>query len=123
MRGEQPIRIARALAIETKFDRCMGEAGDESRLEVHLQREHDVEGTTLQFSTHVDKRPPPARAIEKYDVINERMTAYQRRRPRLKDPRDARRWSVRFECVNDRHDVYGVANCTHHHDADLLHRS
>ena len=88
--------------------------------EIHLQSEHKVERTLLQFVTHGQEFAPSARAIEQHDVINQGMSANESRRPRLQHPCEFHAWVKRFQCMNDWQHVYHVANSAHHHNANAI---
>ena len=64
-----PVKL-RAFAIEAQLDRRVREARDEAGLEVHLQRQHDVEATGGELATCLEKRLPPLRTIEEHDVVD-----------------------------------------------------
>jgi hypothetical protein len=85
-RGE-PVEVARTRAVEPQLDRGVEQRGEEARLEVHLQREHEVE-PAAQPAPHVAIGGQAARLVELDDLVHVRVPAHQRGRARLQDPRD-----------------------------------
>ena len=120
MCGEQPVRVTRASAVEAESHRGIREPRHDPGLEVHLQRQHDIKSATREGMPHVGERPPPLQPVEHNDFVDEGMTTHQCRRSRLQHPGHPHRRQLRFECVNDRHHMHGIANGTHHDDRDVI---
>ena len=117
---EHPVQIARARHIEAEFHRRPHHTRDHARLQIHLQRENEIEATLGQLSTQIVVRAPAIAAFEEQDLADIRMSAHQRRRPRLQNPRYARVGPMSPERGEHRQHVHCVAHRAHHHDADTI---
>jgi hypothetical protein len=64
VRGEQPVRVARACLVEAQLHGRAGERRDEAGLEVHLQPQHQVE-LALRPAPHAPRETPATRASDR----------------------------------------------------------
>ena len=77
--GEQPVEITCPRAIEAELHRRVCERRDDSRLEVHLQIDDEVELAAGELAPHVGERARPERAVELDDLVDASVAAYERR--------------------------------------------
>jgi len=119
---EQPIRVARAGAIEPQFDGRACKPRDNARLEVDLKIDDEIEAVSGELPPDVRESGEAHRSIEDEDFINRPMTTNERRWRRLQYPRDVHAGRVTFQGIDHREDMHGVANRAHHDDAHAAER-
>ena len=83
VRGEEPVQVPGARAVEAEPDRGTREHRDDARLEIDLQVDDQVERLLRERATNVNERRHALRAVEDDDFIDRSMAANQRRWPRL----------------------------------------
>jgi hypothetical protein len=78
VRGDDPVGVARAGAVEAELDGRVDERGDEARLQVDLQVEHEVEAAPRERAAHVGEGAPAALLVEEDDLVDRGMAAHHR---------------------------------------------
>jgi hypothetical protein len=112
--------MSRARTIEAELDRRAGEAGYDSRLEVDLKVDDEVESALRHLRGSVRERAQSTIAIEDDDLVDRSMAAHQRRRTRLEHPGYPRGWVLPLQRIDHRQHVHRIAHRAHHHDADVV---
>ena len=122
MRREQPIRVARAGAIESELDGRAREPRHDAGLEVHLEIDDEIEPVSGELLPNVGERRETHGSVEDENFINRPVAANERRGRGLQHPGDMHVGRVPLQRIDHRQDVHGVADRAHHDDAHAAER-
>ena len=119
---EQPLQLARALPIESKFDGRGDQSADQARAKGQLHVEQQVEAAPAQLRAQAKQFPKGGPLIEGDKLDSRSDFAHQLGFDLADDPGEPRFGPRRLEGSQRRQCMAGIADCGETQQADVLQR-